>query len=223
MNTTETYQSLVTSQHRKQKFLALVGISGSFYSRIQFVLNSLQTKFDVDYAVGNQLDIIGLWVGVSRFIRSPITGIYFEWGSTASVGWSNGIWQGEFSPTSGLTSLPDDIYRTLIRAKIAANSWNGTIDGAYDIWETIFTNNIIVIQDNQDMSIVIAIVGETVDSLTTALITGGYIQLKPEGVKVDYYAIPVDTNPVFVWGSEGTVDGVAGWGSGSWASLVLPT
>lgn len=224
MNTLETYTGLITSQHRnKKKFKAVVEANAKFYVHLQSVFNSMIEKFDIDQAVGDQLDIIGKWAGVSRFIRSPLVGIYFEWGA-ASVGWSSGIWQGEFSPTSGLTSLPDDIYRTLIKAKIAANRWDGTIPSAYDIWETVFTDNAVIIQDNQNMSIIVAVVGSTLDALTQALLTGGYIPLKPEGVKVQYYAVPTDTNPVFVWGGSGTPGlETGGWSTASWANILAPT
>lgn len=224
MNTLQTYLDLITSQHKhKPKFTATVSATAEFYAYLQSVLASMVEKFDVDVAVGEQLDIIGKWVGASRFIRSPLVGIYFEWGS-ASVGWSSGIWQGDFSPTSGLTSLPDDIYRTLIKAKIAANAWDGTIPRAYEIWETLFPNNTVIIQDNQNMTIILAVVGAPLDALTQALLTGGYIPLKPEGVGVQFYAVPVDENPLFVWGNSG-VPGLetAGWGNGSWANLLEPT
>lgn len=223
MITTEIYTSLITSEYRdKPKFKKVVEINTKFYAHLQNVLSSIPELFDIDTAIGKQLDIIGEWVGASRFINTPLTGIYFEWGGTASVGWSSGIWQGQFSPTSGLTSLPDDVYRTLIKAKIAANKWDGTIPGAYEIWEEIFSNNIVVIQDNQDMSMVVAVVGEQLDALTQALLTGGYIPLKPEGVRITYFAVPTDDNPIFVWGTPGG-EGTAGWGEGSWAKLLTPT
>lgn len=226
MNDVNTYLGLITSEHRdKEKFQAMVQAVTSFYVQLQSTLSSLIAKFDIDTATGAQLDIIGRWAGISRFIRSPLTGVYFEWG-TDSVGWSQGVWQGTFSPTSGLAELPDDMYRTLIRAKIAANRWNGTIPSAYDIWEEVFPNNRVIIEDNQDMSIIVAVVGEVLDAVTTALLTGGYIPLKPEGVRVAYYAVPVDTSPMFIWGGEGTGgDGVntGGWSIGSWAKTLSPT
>ena len=217
----ETYTSLITSEHSdKPNFMATLIASIGPISLVQDVLSTISNNFDVDNAEGAQLDIVGLWVGVSRFIDTPLTGIYFEWGN-ASLGWGFGIWQGAYSPTSGLASLPDDSYRTLIKAKIAANSWDGSIQHAYDIWEALFTGTIVLIQDNGDMSMVIGIMGRPLDVVTQALITGGYLPLKPEGVKISYYAIPVDTNPLFCWGGEGI--GVAGWGAGSWAKTLIPT
>lgn len=223
MITTENYTSLITSSHKnKTKFKSVVEANTKFFAHLQNVLSSMINLFDVDLAVGDQLDKIGLWVGLSRYVSTPLTNVYFAW-ETASVGWNKGIWQGEFSPTSGLTTLPDDVYRSFLKAKIAANRWDGTIPHAYEIWETVFTNNTIVIEDQQDMSMVIAIVGEQLDALTQALITGGYIPLKPEGVQVAYYAIPVNDGPIFVWNGEGTTEETAGWDVGSWAEIIAPT
>ncbi len=217
----ETYTGLITSEHsNKPNFVSTVEASTSPQSLIQDVLATINNKFDVDTAIGKQLDIVGLWVGVSRFINTPLTGVYFEW-DNASLGWDFGIWQGEFSPTSGLTALPDDAYRTLIKAKIAANSWSGNIPDAYKIWESVFTDTIVLIQDNQNMTIVIGVVGRPLDVLTQALLTGGYLPLKPEGVGILYYAVPVDENPFFAWGADGS--GVSGWGTGSWAKILAPT
>lgn len=217
----ETYTALVTSEHaHKPKFIATIEANASLESLIQDVLATINPKFDLDSAVGTQLDIVGVWVGVSRFIATPLSGIYFEW-DNPDLGWSFGIWKGVFSPTTGLTSLPDDSYRTLIRAKIAANAWKGNIPDAYKIWETLFTGTIIMIQDNQDMTMIIGVTGQPLDVLTQALLIGGYLPLKPEGVRISYYALPVDTNPLFAWGADGS--GVAGWGTGSWAKILAPT
>jgi hypothetical protein len=217
----ETYTALVTSEHaHKPKFIATIEANAGLEAFIQSVLSTINPSFDLDSAVGVQLDTVGVRVGVSRFIATPLSGIYFEW-DNAALGWSFGIWKGVFSPTTGLTLLPDDSYRTLIRAKIAANSWKGSIPDAYTIWETLFTDTIVLIQDNQDMSMVIGVTGQPLDVLTQALLIGGYLPLKPEGVRIAYYALHVDTNPLFAWGADGS--GVAGWGIGSWAKILAPT
>lgn len=214
MPTTEEYKNLITSEHReKPKFMGIVEFSASVYSHIQDVIKSMIPKFDVDSAVGDQLDIIGIWVGISRYVNIPIGGVYFTWNGDYSVGWNFGIWQSVFSPSS-VTVLPDDVYRTLIRAKIAANSWDGTTDGAYAIWDSIFPTVTILIQDHQNMSYDLAFVGGIVDSLTAALVTGGYIPLKPEGVRVNTYFFPVDSGPLF--GFDIDTDFVQGWDEGSW-------
>jgi hypothetical protein len=222
INTVETYTALITSEHKdKPKFMAVVEANTKFYAHLQSVIGSIPSKFDVDTAVGHQLDVVGLWAGVSRFIRSPLVGVYFEW-DNADVGWDRGLWLGDFAPTTGVTELPDEYYRLLIKAKIAANQWDGSIPGAYDVWESLFTSNTIIIQDNQNMSMGVVIAGDALDALTKALITGGYIPLKPEGVRVSYFAIPGVTAPIFSWDTEDNV-GLAGWDVGAWAEILSPT
>ena len=218
----DEYLSLVTSEHRlKPKFIDTVSLSVSLFSALQSVMASMPEKFDVDLAVGVQLDAVGEWVGVSRNIDTPLSGVYFSWDSTVSDGWEGGVWKGEFDPDSGLTSLSDDSYRVLIKAKIAANSWDGSVQGAYDVWTGVFTDSYIIIQDNQDMSMIVGIAGTRLDTVTQALLTGGYIPLKPEGVKVSYYAVSPEDGPLFVWDSDSAA--LAGWDLGNWAIELQPT
>ncbi|WP_261412950.1 DUF2612 domain-containing protein [Serratia quinivorans] len=39
--------------------------------------------------------------------------------------------------TGGFTELDDDTYRTIIRAKIAANHWDGTTETLSDVYQII--------------------------------------------------------------------------------------
>ena len=176
--------------------------------------------FDVDLAIGDQLDIIGQWVGITRNVNVPIDSVYFSWDEDYTLGWEFGTWQPSNAPAS-VTSLPDDAYRVLIKAKIAANHWLGTIEDAYKVWDSVFSNITILIQDNQNMTMNLAIVGGIVDSLTLALITGGYIPLKPEGVGIAEYFIPVNTGPLFGWDIENNY--IKGFDEGSWARELKPT
>ena len=215
------YVGLITSEYAQQpNFIAMVTQFAQIFVYIQSLSQSMVPLCDVDVAVGQQLDVIGQWVGVSRNVAIPIAGVYFTWDSTFDVGWDYGTWQPSNAPTN-VTVLPDDAYRTLIRAKIAANSWDGTTDGAYAIWDSVFPQFTILIQDNYNMSYDLAIVGGIVDSLTLALITGGYIPLRPEGVAVAEYYVSTDTNPSFAWDVESTL--LQGWDEGSWLREIDPT
>jgi hypothetical protein len=220
--TVQDYQDLVTSEYQNQpNFMAMIAFIGGVFVQIQNVLSSMIPIFDLDLPpVGNQLDIIGQWVGVSRNVSIPIAGVYFSWDSTPSVGWDFGSWQPGNTPVN-ITVLPDDAYLTLIRARIAANQWDGTTEGAYAIWASIFPTFQILIQDHNNMSYDLAIVGGIVDSLSLALITGGYIPLRPEGVQVVNYLVSVDTNPAFAWDTENEY--LQGWDQGSWLKIVPPT
>lgn len=224
----QDYLDLVTSEYQNQpNFNAMLAFMVAVPVQVQSLMNqmngtALPSLFDLATPpVGNQLDILGQWAGISRNVNIPITGVFFSWdGTDFTLGWDYGSWQSDTQPTS-IVALPDDAYLTLILAKIAANNWNGTTNGAYEIWDALFPQFTILIQDNCNMTYAMAIIGGIVDSLTLALITGGYIQLRPEGVQISEYLVSVDTNPAFCWDLE-TTD-CKGWDQGSWLREIAPT
>lgn len=219
--TINNYTELVTSAFALQpNFIAMIEAIAALPVRVQELLAEMIPLYDLDVAVGQQLDVIGQWAGISRKVTIPISGVYFSWDDLDSDGWDFGVWRPDTAPST-ITTLPDDVYRTLIRAKIAANQWDGTTEGAYTIWSDVFPTFTILIQDNCDMSYDLIILGGVVDSLTLALIEGGYIPLKPEGIRIAAYFVSVDTNPGFAWDIENIY--LQGWDEGSWLQEVAPT
>ena len=159
------YLGLVTSEHRNRpRFMATVAAVTDPLCGLQELLETMRAAFDVDSAVGGQLDRTGEW---SRHLRLELDDVYFEWGREA-VGWARGSWKGLYDPETGMVRLPDETYRLLLKAKIGANRWDGTVPGAYEVWESAFadTGSLILMQDNQDMSVVIGlaavVIGEAV-------------------------------------------------------------
>lgn len=189
--TTDEYLALITSEHAtKPKFVATVTASVSPFAKLQEVMRKYIKDFDVDQAVGVQLDTIGLWVGINRRIGVPITGYYFSWDSVVSDGWDNGVWKGIGDPDSGFVTLPDDLYRSLIKAKIQANSWRGDIAGAYKIVnEALSVDNVVRIVDNQDMTMTVRVQGGVLPAVEQAIVTAGYLPIKPAGVKANYVVV----------------------------------
>lgn len=221
--TTDEYLSLITSAHSdKPRFEATVAVGVSPFARIQEVLNSLIVEFDIDTATGVQLDVVGEWVGRSRRVDTPLVGVYFAWDDLASSGWDSGVWKDIYDPESGLVDLPDDAYRLLLKSKVAANNWDGTIQQAYEVWTSAFgTDTFLLIQDNQDMSMVVGIAGQSLSIVEQALLTNGYIPLKPEGVRIDYYAVAPAAGPLFAFDVE-PGSGAAGWDVGQWVTELIP-
>ena len=212
------YTKLVSSEHRTApQFMATIAADVQPYVDLQNLLASIPGLYDIDLAIGEQLDAVGAWVGFSRNIKEPLAGVYFSWG-TDGVGWGQGVWKGPFDPVSGVVSLPDDIYRVVLLAIIALNKWDGTVPGAYDAWNTSMAAEgyRILIQDNQDMTMAMAFLGKVPDAATAALIVQGYLDARPAGVSVSVHFIPSVTGaPLFGWGINNS--NVAGWGSGCWA------
>lgn len=211
----DQYVGLITSEHNQRpKFLATVRALVQPFADMQDLAVTVNGLFDVDIAVGDQLDKVGQWVGVSRFVATPILGVYFSWG-LANVGWGQGTWFSPFDTTAGLVRLPDESYRTLLKGVIAANQWDGTVPGLYSIWGIVFalTQFKLLLQDNQDMTVtVFLLTTENIDAITLALITGGAIVPKPAGVRITGYTQVAA--PIFGWGSNSGL--VAGWGVGNW-------
>lgn len=189
--TTDEYLALITQEHAdKPKFVATVSASVSPFSKIQEVMRKFVSDFDVDTAIGVQLDQIGLWVGVTRIVGIPISGYYFSWDDVVADGWDNGIWKGIGDPDSGFVSLPDDLYRSLIKAKIQANHWRGDIAGAYDIInEALSVNDVVKIVDNQNMTMTVQIQANKLPAVEQAILTAGYLPIKPAGVQATYTVV----------------------------------
>lgn len=220
MANTRTYLDLITSAWRqKPKFTAMIEADTKPSVEVQNLCLQMIPLFDLDIAEGDQLDIIGEWVGISRNIAIPIppTDITFSWDGTDANGWDYGTWESPQNE-SNITTLPDEQYRTVIRAKIAANKWDGSIQNAYEVWDSVFTQFQVLIKDNQDMSYELGFYGGIVDSLTLALILEGYIPLKPAGVRLAGVFTPANDGPLFAWDTESEF--LAGWDEGSWVNEV---
>ncbi len=214
----EKYLGLVTAFHRdKPKFNGMVGGVSQCFVNAQEVFTDLIAAFDLDIAIGTQLDAIGLWVGISRHVRTPLVGVYFSL-DTFGLGADEGVWQGPFDPDSGVTTLDDETYRLLIRAKIAANHWDGTLNGSAPILQLIFGDGThVFIQDNGDMSMDIGVSGERPSAIFLALLTGGYIPVRPEGVRINYYVVPDEDGPLFGFDVQNKY--ISGFESGLWGVL----
>ena len=99
------YTDLITNYHAtKPKFLDHVDLSTRPMIDITGATRGLVSAFDIDTAVGVQLDTLGLWIGRSRIVSQPISGVYFSW-DTDGLGYDQGVWQGPYDPDSGYTTL----------------------------------------------------------------------------------------------------------------------
>lgn len=221
----DSYLDRITSEHNGQPdFVATVTALLQPLVDMQAVVEHLPADFDLDVAVGAQLDAIGVRVNRNRFVDIPYS-VYFSW-DTAGLGWDEGFWWVPGDPLTSMTTLADDPYRTLLRAVIAANQWDGTIPGAYVAWDTLFAGTPygILIQDHGDLSMDLVLIGPSPDAITRALFTAGELDLKPAGVSLRHYvpsvypgAVPGGT-PLFGFDVQNGV--IAGWDTGAWASLV---
>jgi Protein of unknown function (DUF2612) len=186
------YLALVTHEHAdKPNFMTTLTQLLQPLADLQVTYGQIASSFDLDTAVGSQLDAVGQWVGISRQVETPLMNTWFSW-DTSGLGWDEASWYDPTQPTDETVILPDDAYRTLIRAKVVNNYWDGSIPGAYEVWDVLFagTGWTIDMTDNQDMSMVFTLRGPAPDAITMALLTGGYFNLRPAGVSATYGYTP---------------------------------
>lgn len=157
----DSYLDNITSQHRdKPKFMNWLSKNLTTVDHAYMLLKSMDENFDLDNAIGVQLDTVGTVIGRERTLTfQPLNG---------------------FNPV-----LDDETYRLVVKAKTAMNNWDGTIPQMYKIWDDIFEDIGLQLQDNQDMSFNAYVTGY-VNQIRQDLIQHGYIVPKPEGVRVNY-------------------------------------
>lgn len=147
--TAETYVAKITPwQSTKARFVATVRANVQPYADAQAVISTLPLAFDLDYAEGIQLDAVGAWIGRSRQVPVPLPNTFFTFGDP-NLGFGAGYWKSPLDPVEGMSVLPDELYRRLLRAKILANSWDGTSEGILAILRAYFTDpsTFIIVDD----------------------------------------------------------------------------
>jgi hypothetical protein len=202
------YTKLIPSENGdKPKFTAMVEAVAGCWADENNTLKAIESAFDLDQAQGAQLDIIGQWVGLSRNVPTPLTGVYFSF-DTSGLGFDQGVIKGPYDPDDGITQLGDDVYRLMLRGKIVANHWDGTMPGYRLAMQTAFDplGVRVVATDNQDMTMDVYMFGAVFPAVVTALLQGGYFPLKPAGVKInDYHVQPIfgfDINNLYIAGFD---------------------
>ena len=219
MSDTNQYTNLLSGHFAGlEKFAQLIYELTQPYLEAAQVAASLPLAFDLDTAVGAQLDAVGERVGIGRRLNAPIEGVYFSL-DTEGVGFDEGAWKGQYDPSDGVIELDDEFYRTVIRAKIAANSWDGTNETLSDLLNLVFNPSLgtyASFEDHQDMSMVVALSGKVPSPLLMQLLVKGYIDVKPAGVRISYYYTPSVDGPLFAFDIDNQY--FSGFDQGVWAT-----
>lgn len=155
---------------------------------------AVQNAFDVNTAVGVQLDVVGKYVGVSR-INTSVDG----------------------KPVT----LDDDDFRIVIRLVILSNNSGSSLATIQSLLQNTFPGQIFV-SDNRDMSINYVIL-ETLGSATllSILATGAYLPA-PMGVGVGVTIVPSHTNPFFGFITYNTTPTVSPFNNYAFYQLTYP-
>lgn len=130
----------------------------------QMAIFQVRDAFNIENAIGAQLDVIGEWVGINRFYEGQLFDFH-PWFSL--IDWNDpnpDSLQGGFStfetfneleggfldyqninPTQN--KLPDETFRTLIKLKIIKNNINHTAKSIDDAIYEVFGGNVYTVWD----------------------------------------------------------------------------
>lgn len=224
--TRDYYEGLITSEYRlTKKYKKMVGDMTKYGLATDTAAESFLKAFDIETAEGDQLDTLGEIVGVSRTLDfEPPEGssldivcpnaaemkadldpsIYkiYQIPTPAQIADSDYLVSmimsgGEAEDVSGAFRMNDDTYRKMVKSRIIQNLWRGDPRTLYDMWATLYPDGSIQIQDLQDMTYNVVIIGDF-SVLEVELIRRGVLIPKPEGVRV--YIVTVvgtDGTPIF--------------------------
>jgi Protein of unknown function (DUF2612) len=135
-------------------------------------------------AIGAQLDVIGQWVGIQRYV-SILLNNWFSF-DTPNLGWDEGVWWVPPESQSGVTRLDDTTYLALITAKIAWNNWDGTTPTFYAMLQGLFSPCTVAITDNLNNTISVTVTGTMPNQTLKLLATENLLPFIPVGVTVNY-------------------------------------
>lgn len=168
-----------------------------------FLFYRLYEFFDVDTAVGAQLDIIGKIVGAQREVLGlTIDKKYFSYESAPNPHGFNKLgnikkdvlFKNRRNSKESVYTLLDPDYRSLIKFKIVSNHAKATMGDIDDAIFEVFGNDATVI-NNKNMTITYMITAANVPGLLAAYKLG-YLP-RPNGVGVDLILNVPNPNLIF--------------------------
>ena len=196
--TSDYYLALITSQYKTSpKFMAWMDYLISIIGDASTVADSIVAAFDIDTAVGLQFDTLGVLIGLTRAVKTPISGIFFEWDYVSSPPglrcWGTGSWRDPSEGSTVMTILPDDAYRQILKFKILTNSWDGTLPGLYNAWDAIFAADglVLSVEDTGSLHLIYTVTGDVIPATIEYILLGNYIPIKPAGVSLTYVFVEI--------------------------------
>lgn len=210
MSLADEYTALLIKQYwEKPKAKAEIELKSSAWEKTRAFLASLDDAFDLDLAVGAQLDVLGRIVGIPREVPDVIAKTYFGFTiNPDSLGFADrfnslrigGPFFDKFSNQYTALQLNDNDYRFFIRVKVALNwasAYVSSLDriGIQDVILAAFDGRAYVV-DNLDMTLTLYVspaVSEERLRLTSRL----NLLPKPQGVR---YSVIIQAEPAATFG-----------------------
>lgn len=184
-NSSKDIDRIYAQYRNKPKAVAWYNITRQLAAELSSVAQAVRVMYNIDSAAGEQLDIIGRIVGISRnFVATvELNPVFFalpvnepgEFGDDSAI----------FSELSidADTQMTDDLYRIVIKSKIVKNNSEATIDSIMQSVNFMLPNSqTLRVTDNENMSFSIEFYGNISQLERWALLNVNLIP-KPQGVQ----------------------------------------
>lgn len=168
----------------KSKAVAWYNITPAVAQPLFDTFDAVRMSYDIDVAEGAQLDVIGRIVVIDRGFESFVVfdpDTYF--GGSGDACQFGGI-DSQFESTGSVLSqeVSDAIFRVLIRAKIAKNNNDATLDGIASALSFITESSPIRVVDNENMTMSVSFGSELTDIERFVFNTFDVVP-RPQGVR----------------------------------------
>ena len=152
-------------------------------------------SYDVDTVSGEMLDVIGRIVGVARpILRAAEFDVFGYAGNDSYTNYNIAPYIGDGEAIDA--PLNNDLYRKLIKAKIARNISDGTADSIIQLLEIIIGVKVTALVDNGDKSFDIG-VASALDNTTLYLIDNFDIIPRPQGTRIgQIFILPINIDEI---------------------------
>ncbi|MDD2054913.1 DUF2612 domain-containing protein [Pseudomonas putida] len=174
----------IYAQYRdKPKAVAWYAIARELGGSIEAAAEAVRKSYDIDAAVGEQLNVIGRIVVAPRsFVGSiPLSPGLFDITDGDEFGDDEAMFSALTIDQDG--QLSDELYRLVIRSKIIKNNGDATIENILDGMNFLLPRaDVLRVTDGEDMSFSIEFYGQITNLERFALLNAGLVP-KPQTVR----------------------------------------
>ncbi|WP_223535267.1 DUF2612 domain-containing protein [Pseudomonas sp. GL-B-16] len=193
----ERAKSRIINEYRdKQRMVRWLTITPEIANQhLEAPLDQLYGSYDVDTVTGELLDIIGRIVGVRRpILRTSAFDVFGYAGNDSYTNYNVSPYIGDGEAVDA--PLNNDLYRKLIKAKIARNISDGTADSIIQLVEIIIGVKVTALICNGDKSFDIGI-ASPIDNTTMYLIENFDLIPRPQGTRVgEIFILPLNITSI---------------------------
>lgn len=174
----------IYAQYRtKPKAVAWYQITRKLAAELEDPATAVRVMYNIDTAVGEQLNIIGRIVVVDRTFTGEVAlypGLFAD-PDGAEFGDTEAVFASLYVDQDG--QMSDDLYRLVIKSKIIKNNSDATIESILYGMNFLLPNaDVLRVTDGEDMSFSVEFYGSITDLERWALLNAELVP-KPQGVR----------------------------------------